>query len=57
MPSEVLAVGESTEDLYAMADVSALELPAEKPRYLMGVGLARRTLSSVLQEELICLIV
>jgi queuine tRNA-ribosyltransferase len=34
-----LSVGESKADMYAMLDVTAPELPEDKPRYLMGVGL------------------
>ena len=34
-----LSVGESKTDMYAMLDVTVPELPEEKPRYLMGVGL------------------
>ncbi len=33
-----LAVGESIEDTYRVLDEVAHELPAERPRYLMGVG-------------------
>jgi queuine tRNA-ribosyltransferase len=33
-----LSVGETKEDMYATLDVCVPELPAEKPRYLMGVG-------------------
>ncbi len=33
-----LSVGESKEDLYGMAGLTAKLLPEEKPRYLMGVG-------------------
>jgi queuine tRNA-ribosyltransferase len=33
-----LAVGESVEDTYRILDEVAHQLPAEKPRYLMGVG-------------------
>ena len=33
-----LSVGESTEDMYRVLDAFADELPAERPRYLMGVG-------------------
>ncbi len=33
-----LAVGESTEELYATAEFTAEHLPGDKPRYLMGVG-------------------
>jgi queuine tRNA-ribosyltransferase len=34
-----LSVGESKADMYAALDVTVPELPEEKPRYLMGVGL------------------
>lgn len=33
-----LAVGESTEDMYSMIEVTNDILPENKPRYLMGVG-------------------
>jgi queuine tRNA-ribosyltransferase len=33
-----LSVGESKPDMYATLDVMNEELPAERPRYLMGVG-------------------
>lgn len=33
-----LAVGEQEDDMYAMIDVVTDILPADKPRYLMGVG-------------------
>lgn len=33
-----LAVGETKEQMYATLDVTCPRLPAEKPRYLMGVG-------------------
>jgi queuine tRNA-ribosyltransferase len=33
-----LSVGESKPDMYAMLDVVDEELPADRPRYLMGVG-------------------
>ena len=33
-----LSVGESKPDMYAMLEVVNDELPAERPRYLMGVG-------------------
>ncbi|MCA9675030.1 MAG: tRNA guanosine(34) transglycosylase Tgt [Kofleriaceae bacterium] len=33
-----LAVGEAIEDTYRILDAFAHELPAERPRYLMGVG-------------------
>jgi queuine tRNA-ribosyltransferase len=34
-----LSVGESRSDMYHMLDVTVPELPAAKPRYLMGVGM------------------
>lgn len=34
-----LSVGESKADMYGMLDVTVPELPEDKPRYLMGVGL------------------
>lgn len=33
-----LSVGESTDDMYRVLDAFAHELPADRPRYLMGVG-------------------
>ena len=33
-----LAVGESTEEMYGTLDYLVPEMPADKPRYLMGVG-------------------
>ena len=33
-----LSVGEAPSEMYKMLDVTCPELPAEKPRYLMGVG-------------------
>lgn len=33
-----LSVGESKDDTWAMVEVVAAELPASRPRYLMGVG-------------------
>ncbi|MBX9857239.1 MAG: tRNA guanosine(34) transglycosylase Tgt [Gemmatimonadaceae bacterium] len=33
-----LSVGEAKPDMYAMLDVVDLELPEDRPRYLMGVG-------------------
>jgi queuine tRNA-ribosyltransferase len=33
-----LSVGEKIEDMYRILDAFAHELPADKPRYLMGVG-------------------
>lgn len=42
-----LSVGETREDLYACARRTAELLPAEKPRYLMGVGTARDLLAAI----------
>ncbi|WP_144862304.1 tRNA guanosine(34) transglycosylase Tgt [Mesorhizobium sp. J18] len=42
-----LAVGEPQEIMLAMLDVTCPELPAEKPRYLMGVGTPDDILKSV----------
>ncbi len=42
-----LAVGESTELLYEMAEFSAGILPSEKPRYLMGVGTPENILECI----------
>ncbi|RMH41335.1 MAG: tRNA guanosine(34) transglycosylase Tgt [Deltaproteobacteria bacterium] len=33
-----LSVGEAPEDMYAVLDAFAADLPADRPRYLMGVG-------------------
>lgn len=42
-----LSVGESTDDMYAMLDVTVPELPASKPRYLMGVGMPENLIEGV----------
>jgi queuine tRNA-ribosyltransferase len=42
-----LSVGETKEDMYAMLDVTVPELPASKPRYLMGVGMPENLLEGV----------
>jgi len=42
-----LSVGESREEMYALARFSAELLPREKPRYLMGVGTVRDVLMAV----------
>ena len=42
-----LSVGESRDDMYAMARACAQLLPAEKPRYLMGVGTVRDLIEAV----------
>ena len=42
-----LSVGEPAEQMYAMVDVVAPILPAEKPRYLMGVGTPANLIENV----------
>lgn len=42
-----LSVGEPTEDMYAMTEVVCTILPADKPRYLMGVGTPANILESI----------
>ncbi|MGD8623960.1 MAG: tRNA guanosine(34) transglycosylase Tgt [Anaerolineae bacterium] len=42
-----LSVGESKAEMYAMLDVTAPLLPADKPRYLMGVGAPEDLLEGV----------
>jgi len=42
-----LSVGESKEEMYRMLDVTVPELPAAKPRYLMGVGMPENLLEGV----------
>jgi len=42
-----LSVGESREEMYAAARSTALLLPEEKPRYLMGIGTARDLLAAI----------
>ena len=42
-----LSVGESREEMHDLARFSAALLPAEKPRYLMGVGTVRDVLTAV----------
>jgi len=42
-----LSVGESAEDMYAMVEVSTDVLPADKPRYLMGVGTPANLIENV----------
>ena len=42
-----LSVGEPAEMMYAMTEVSTAVLPAEKPRYLMGVGTPENILEAV----------
>ncbi|HSB43589.1 MAG TPA: tRNA guanosine(34) transglycosylase Tgt [Nitrospira sp.] len=42
-----LSVGESTDEMYAMLDVTVPELPASKPRYLMGVGMPENLIEGV----------
>ncbi|MDO5511002.1 MAG: tRNA guanosine(34) transglycosylase Tgt [Weeksellaceae bacterium] len=42
-----LSVGEPEEEMYAMTDVVTEILPADKPRYLMGVGTPWNILESI----------
>ncbi|MBE6333332.1 MAG: tRNA guanosine(34) transglycosylase Tgt [Odoribacter sp.] len=42
-----LAVGEATEDMYAMIEVVNEILPKNKPRYLMGVGTPQNILEAI----------
>ncbi|WP_455243746.1 tRNA guanosine(34) transglycosylase Tgt [Petrachloros mirabilis] len=42
-----LSVGETKEDMYAMLDLTVPELPASKPRYLMGVGMPENLVEGV----------
>jgi len=42
-----LSVGETREQMYATARVTASMLPQEKPRYLMGVGTVRDLLEAI----------
>lgn len=42
-----LAVGEATEDMYAMIEVVNDILPKDKPRYLMGVGTPQNILEAI----------
>lgn len=42
-----LSVGESKAEMYATLDVTVPELPVEKPRYLMGVGLPEDLIEGV----------
>ncbi len=42
-----LSVGEPAEDMYAMTELVCDILPADKPRYLMGVGTPQNILESI----------
>ncbi len=42
-----LAVGEPTEEMYRILDVVVPHMPADKPRYLMGVGTPSNIIESV----------
>jgi queuine tRNA-ribosyltransferase len=42
-----LAVGEPVEEMYAMVEVTTAILPADKPRYLMGVGTPANLLEAI----------
>ena len=44
-----LSVGEAAEDMYAMVEVVNEILPAEKPRYLMGVGTPANLLENIVR--------
>ncbi len=44
-----LAVGEGRETMYAMIEATAPHLPAERPRYLMGVGKPADIVGAVLR--------
>jgi queuine tRNA-ribosyltransferase len=44
-----LAVGESTEDLYRMTQITTQKMPGNKPRYLMGVGLPENLVECVVR--------
>ncbi len=42
-----LSVGETKHDMYAMVEATIPDLPADKPRYLMGVGLPEDLIEGV----------
>jgi queuine tRNA-ribosyltransferase len=42
-----LAVGEPVEEMYKMTEFTEQFLPADKPRYLMGIGLPENILESI----------
>lgn len=42
-----LSVGESPAEMYAMLDIAVPALPADRPRYLMGVGTPRDLLEGI----------
>jgi queuine tRNA-ribosyltransferase len=42
-----LSVGETKDEMYRMLDVTVPELPASKPRYLMGVGMPENLVEAV----------
>jgi queuine tRNA-ribosyltransferase len=42
-----LSVGEPAEEMYAMSDIVCSVLPADKPRYLMGVGTPANILENI----------
>ena len=44
-----LAVGETAEEMDAMVEITAAQLPANQPRYLMGVGTPRDLKAGVLR--------
>ena len=46
-----LSVGENPDEMYRILDVTVPELPADKPRYLMGVGRPEDLLAAVRQRD------
>src|SRR4029079_13306044 len=46
-----LSVGESKSDMYRMLEVTMPELPAAKPRYLMGVGMPENLIEGVAPRD------
>jgi queuine tRNA-ribosyltransferase len=49
-----LSVGEGKSDMYRMLDVTVPELPATKPRYLMGVGMPENLVEAVARGIDLC---
>jgi queuine tRNA-ribosyltransferase len=47
-----LSVGETKEQMYAILDITVPELPANEPRYLMGVGAPEDILEGVARIDL-----
>src|SRR3990167_2987632 len=44
-----LALGEKPEDMYHAIDIAMKELPKEKPKYLMGIGVPEQILESIIK--------